>query len=301
MEFGRVKDVDAVDFSFPTDPPITTQVLSNLKKPKSPTIYVGCAKWGRKDWIGKVYPKGTKEKEFFKKYAENFDCVELNSIFYNLPKDEWIARWVEDSNDNFKFCPKVNSTITHRLWLRNAEDWTQRYINCIDQFGDKRGTAFLQVHDNFNPNRFEDLKNYIENVWPKGYELALEVRNTQWFDDTVVANEMFEMLRENGIGTVITDTAGRRDVLHMKLTNGTAFIRYVGNSLHPSDYQRIDDWVAKMGEWIAQGIHTIYFFMHQHEEFYSPELCHYLIEKMNLDLNLNVKAPTLLNKNGLFD
>ena len=44
-------------------------------------------------------------------------------------------------------------------------------------------------------------------------------------------------------GTVITDTAGRRDCLHMKLTSADIFIRFVGNSLHESDYQRIDDWV----------------------------------------------------------
>jgi hypothetical protein len=32
---------------------------------------------------------------------------------------------------------------------------------------------------------------------------------------------------------------------------------------------------------MKQGIHTVYFFMHQHEELHSPELCQYLIRELN--------------------
>ena len=103
------------------------------------------------------------------------------------------------------------------------------------------------------------------------------------------------MLREIKIGSVITDTSGRRDVLHMRLTTPIAFIRFVGNNLHPTDFRRIDDWVNRMKLWIDSGIETIYFFIHNHEELNSPELCKYTIQKLNAATGLNLKGPNLLN------
>ena len=64
MKFGQAPDIDKIDYAFPDDPPITEKVLGALKPiKKGPVIYTGCAKWGRKDWIGKLYPPGTKEKD----------------------------------------------------------------------------------------------------------------------------------------------------------------------------------------------------------------------------------------------
>jgi hypothetical protein len=35
----------------------------------------------------------------------------------------------------------------------------------------------------------------------------------------------------------------------------------------------------------------MYFFMHQHEELHSPELCRYLIPKINEQLGTNIHVP----------
>ncbi len=47
---------------------------------------------------------------------------------------------------------------------------------------------------------------------------------------------LYNNLRNLGMGLIITDTAGRRDVVHMHLPVPRALIRFVGNSLHPTDY-----------------------------------------------------------------
>ncbi|HET9053305.1 MAG TPA: DUF72 domain-containing protein, partial [Cyclobacteriaceae bacterium] len=75
------------------------------------------------------------------------------------------------------------------------------------------------------------------------------------------------------------------------LTTKEAFIRFVGNGLHPTDYTRIDDWVKRMKKWTDEGIKTVYFFMHQHEELHSPELAKYLIEKMNKTIGTTLHIP----------
>ena len=86
------------------------------------------------------------------------------------------------------------------------------------------------------------------------------------------------------MGAVITDTAGRRDCAHMQPTIPKAFIRYVGNSLHPSDYSRTDAWVNRMQHWLDKGLQELYFFMHMHDETYSPELTVYLVDQLNASL-----------------
>ena len=95
--------------------------------------------------------------------------------------------------------------------------------------------------------------------------------------------ELLNTLRELKIGAIITDTAGRRDCAHMDLTVPRAFIRFVGNSLHPTDYTRIDDWVNRMHYWLQQGMEEIYFFMHMHDEAYSPELTVYMVDKIKAE------------------
>ncbi|NJE06728.1 hypothetical protein E3E36_11410, partial [Thermococcus sp. M36] len=62
MEFGRVpeNELDNIDFSLPKEPSFNKQILSG-KKNKNAKVYVGCAKWGREEWVGKIYPLKTKE------------------------------------------------------------------------------------------------------------------------------------------------------------------------------------------------------------------------------------------------
>jgi uncharacterized protein YecE (DUF72 family) len=74
----------------------------------------------------------------------------------------------------------------------------------------------------------------------------------------------------------------------MRLTTPTAFIRFVGNGLHPTDYTRVDAWIQRIKKWMDEGIEKVYFFMHQHEEIHSPELCKYVIEQLNKHCNTNI-------------
>src|SRR5579863_8760885 len=122
MEFGRVEDLNKVDFSFPGDDARTSQLFRELKKKKpKPMIYVGAAKWGRPDWIGKIYPKGTKQADFLKHYVTNYNSIELNAFFYRLFPKPTVEDWAATAGEDFKFCPKFTNNITHIRRLKNAE------------------------------------------------------------------------------------------------------------------------------------------------------------------------------------
>jgi len=304
MEFGRVEthELALIDFTLPPDPALTVNTLKAAKGKGDLQVHVGCAKWGRKEWLGKIYPLKTKEANFLDEYVKHFDCIELNATFYQVYGPETIAKWRDKaaSNPNFKFCPKFSQSITHLRRLKNVDEITTQYYAGIEAFGEKLGPLFLQVGDNYTPKSFPDMKAYLEKL-PKDVPVFVEVRHKEWYADPNVRDSFFNTLRDLNIGSVITDACGRRDCVHMELPTPHAFIRFVGNSLDPTDYKRVDDWVARIKDWKEQGLQSVWFFMHQHDERYSPELCDYVVEELNKALGMNLHRPEFIEREkGLF-
>ena len=302
MEFGRVpeNELDSIDFSLPAEPAGNKKVLSGKKK-KDAKIYLGCAKWGRTEWVGKIYPPKTKEKDFLQHYVEHYNSIELNATHYKVYGAAGIEKWKDKAREkDFKFCPKMYQGVTHRGSLKGKDFITNEFFRGIVAFEEHLGPIFVQVSDSFSPNRKKELFDYLASL-PKDLQFFLEVRHPGWFAKEDIQKEMFETLTSLNIGAVITDTAGRRDCAHMHLTIPKAFIRYVGNSLHPSDYTRCDAWIKRMQYWLDKGIEELYFFMHMHDEATSPELTVYLVDKINKECGLNLIKPKFIAQQpGLF-
>jgi uncharacterized protein YecE (DUF72 family) len=300
MEFGKVdpKELEHIDFSLSKDP-VENKLVLNGRKTAHPVVYIGCAKWGRKEWLGKIYPKGTKESNFLEEYVKHYNSIELNATHYKIYGPEAIAKWANKAKGkNFKFCPKVPQIISHYSSFNNVDAMTTSFLEGILAFKENLGPIFLQISEKYSPAGKKKLFDYLASL-PTDLQFFLEVRHPNWFADVVVKKELFDMLRCLNIGIVITDTAGRRDCAHMELTIPKTFIRYVGNSLHPTDYVRIDEWVEKIKHWFDNGLKELYFFMHMHNEALSPELTVYLIDKLNKTDGLHLKKPQFMQP-GLF-
>ncbi|GAC1495181.1 MAG: DUF72 domain-containing protein [Flavisolibacter sp.] len=260
-------------------------------------IYVGCAKWGRKEWKSKIYPPKTSEDNFLEEYAKHYNSLELNATHYKLYSQNQIIAWkTKPKNKDFKFCAKVYKNISHFGSLDTKQKLTQAFINSISSFGESLGPVFLQLSNRFSPKRKEELLEFLK-LWPPDIDIFVEVRHKDWFEPAV-SDAFFRELKKLNIGSVITDTAGRRDCCHMQLTIPKTFIRYVGNSLHYTDYTRMDAWVKKIKYWKNRGLQEIYFFMHMHDEALSPELTVYFIEKLNKACNLNLQKPQFIENDG---
>lgn len=302
MQFGKVEeeiDISTVDFKLPPDPQETTRILAQNKSNK-PQIFVGCAKWGRKDWVGKIYPPKTKEADFLKHYAHHFNCIELNATFYRMPTLSQTEGWKNKVTEGFKFCPKFTDQITHIKRLKDTKELVDRFLEGISGFKESLGPIFLMPHPQMGPKTLEIQQHFIESL-PNDIQLFVEQRHKDWFANTDAMNALGSMLTNHNAGFVITDSSGRRDCVHMRLTTPEAFIRFVGNGLHPTDYTRIDDWVQRIKSWMQQGIHKVYFFMHQHEELHSPELARYLIQQLNKHCGTTIPEPRFVESNALFD
>lgn len=293
MKFGHISEdeQEILDFHLPADHPDTTHLLNGIEIKKTVNLYCGCAKWGRKEWEGMLYPEKLKEKDYLKEYVKHFNAIELNSTFYNIKKNNIIS-WSEQAPEGFKFCPKISRRISHIKRLKIEDDFLDFFVNTTSLMGDNLGMAFLQLPENFGPKWLERMEEFFKLI-PKDYPLAIELRSEDWFNDSNIYNETFELFKQYNKCAVITDVGGRRDILHMRLTTPVAFIRFVGYGINNITYQRLDEWVERLKKWIDMGLREIYFFPHQEDETFTPVSCHYFIKKMNEKCNLNIHLPNL--------
>ncbi|WP_273004969.1 DUF72 domain-containing protein, partial [Leeuwenhoekiella blandensis] len=190
---------------------------------------------------------------------------------------------------DFRFFPKVTQNISHLKRLINAPELLPEYLDHTLLLKEKLGCIFLQMHNNFQPKNWDRVEQFVE-AWPQEVPLAIEFRHTDWFNEETVSQKLYHLLEINNIANVLVDTAGRRDIMHMRMTNSEAFIRFVGAN-HPSDYERLDDWVDRLGVWIEDGISKIDFFIHQNVEKESPLLVTYFIKKMNKKYGFDLNIP----------
>ena len=290
MEFGKVPDPSIIDFTLPATPQVSLDLLQSHKRDKPFEVYVGCAKWNRADLKG-FYPRGTKDELVY--YSSQFNSIELNATFYNSPTKKQVETWGSKTPDDFKFFPKIPRSISHFSRLLNTDEKVSEFVDATVLFEEKLGMAFLQLIDNYKPKDFERLELFLKK-FPKGYPLAVEIRNEEWFSPAN-AERFYKMLEDTEKTNVLVDTAGRRDMLHMRFTSPTAFIRYVGAN-HDSDYTRLDAWIDTIAEWKDAGLQQLYFFIHQNKEVESPLLAAYFIKKLNKRLGTNLHVPKGANE-----
>lgn len=298
MDFGRLSkyDIEKVDFTLKPNNEFNEKALSKSQSSNSQSLItkIGCPVWSNKDWLGKIYPQNAKTQDFLKLYAKQFNTIELNVTHYQIPSDATVNHWLDETNANFTFCTKFPQVISHDKLLQNAEDLTHEFCTQIMKLGHNLGLPFLQLAPYFTPRQFKILEKYLE-LLPTKLKIAVEFRHEDWFTNEAIWQETLQMLHENGHATVITDVAGRRDVVHQSLSVPKAFIRWIGND-HPSDYQRIDEWVQRIKTWMENGLQELWLFVHVNENILSPEFSKYWIEQLNEHCGLDIKAPKFLPK-----
>ncbi len=293
MDFGKIheKDLDTVSFHLPGDHALNAQVLKGSRAP-SPAIYLGCAKWGRKEWLGKIYPPFIKENEYLDYYLRHYNSIELNATHYKIQETGVLDNWNRKAGSrHFLYCPKAHKGMSFLKHSPVRDSVTKEFIDTVRRLGKHLGPVFITHSEKIKIDE-QSEKEFME--WlaalPKDISFFVEERWPLFFTNKKLMDRYYGRLQELGIGTVITDTAGRRDVLHMRLTTTKAFIRFVGNSLHPTDFPRIDDWANRLKQWLDSGLEEFYFFMHMHDEAKSPELTQYVVETFNRVCGLDLPA-----------
>lgn len=298
MKYGFLEDVNDVNFQLPEAPSFATKLLPNHKH--STNFYIGSSVWADKDFKGHFYPEKTPQKDFLKAYSSQFNAVEVNATRYGVPKQKTLETWRSSVPDYFRFSFKMPQIISQRKNLLDNDVLARLddFLLGMDFMREKAGTTFILLLNSFGMDRLPELESFLARL-PKEQSFAIECRNPQ-----VNATEQFNvLLHKYNVANVITDTAGRRDVVHRIVTGNKAFVRFVGNGLVETDYNRIKDWTTIFNDWTKAGVQEIVCLHHQpnqHRSF-SGYSAKFMIEQILKQVTTtNLKAPTVLKTNELF-
>jgi uncharacterized protein YecE (DUF72 family) len=268
MQFGKLPDINGVQFELPPDHP------EGLQGPPAASLklYVGGTVMFPKAWKNTLFPKGTKAGEALSAYSKHFNTIELNATHYKIYPPEHMAKWQQQVPDTFRFCPKVPQLISHFRRLKNCEFATDDFLAGLMALGSNLGPTFLQMPPNFTPKHFQTLCEWVD-AWPIDVQLAVELRHPGWYDDQVLLSELIAFLTARKVGFVITDTPGRRDVVHMALTAPFLILRFLGNEGHESDLTRLKAWSQRLDLWQQKGLEEAYLLVHQPDSILTPDTC----------------------------
>ena len=283
MEFGKISNVDQVNWTLPPEDPCSLPYFKNLREKSHEAgfqMHIGAPAWGHKEWMGKIYPTKTPSSEFLYHYSRYFNCVELNTTHYRIPTKEQTRKWLEQVPPDFLFCPKIFQGLSHENHGLVNKDLVRAWLDFLTHLNENLGPSFLQLPPYFDYSYKSELFSFLKS-WPDSFPLALEFRHSSWFDSGKVLPALVQYLQERGIGLVITDVAGRRDVLHTSLSANFSLLRFIGNNLHPSDFLRAEVWTERFFQWKNLGIQKIFLFVHEPDDISTPEMTEFFLDQMN--------------------
>ena len=149
-------------------------------------IHVGPAGWSYADWEGRVYPSSKPEGfhplAFLARY---FDCLEINSSFYAMPRAEHAAHWTQlvSARPDFRFLVKLNREFTHGPVTDGWDDRAEEYRRGIEPLlrSHKLGAILVQFPGSYLFGAEEVRRlGRIKSFFPET-ALVLEVRHASWF------------------------------------------------------------------------------------------------------------------------
>jgi uncharacterized protein YecE (DUF72 family) len=192
------------------------------------------------------YPPDFVDKSRLHYYASLFNSVEVNSIFYKLPRSSTIINWRESVPDNFRFTFKISKNITHVKELNfNKEDVTA-FVNTVAHIGDKKGCLLAQFPPSLKIDKINELQNLIETLGKATndeWRIAMEFRNVSWYE-----REVYELLNEYNITLVIHDIAASATPL-TQLTGSFVYLRFHGTEpRYRGSYS--DEFLQRYAEYI---------------------------------------------------
>lgn len=296
MEFGKIHNLDSVNFALPPGAAFNARIWAAVEPTPRPNVFIGGPIWANKDYVGKVYPSTAKERDFLHYYTRQFNTIELNLTHYQIPTIGMIEKWKAEATDGFTYCPKFPQIISHERQLVAAEGLTEEFVNAVMALEQYLGMTFLQLPPSFGPDKWSVLETYLKSL-PDELDVAVEFRHSDWFSKALFWQQTLERLHALRRHVVVTDVAGRRDVLHMGLSSPVLTLRFIANEGHPTDYTRTDAWIQRLKTWFEKGLQTAYLFVHGGgDNDTAPELILYWIRELNKHCGLNLREPVLQPK-----
>jgi uncharacterized protein YecE (DUF72 family) len=260
------------------------------------SFFIGCAIWAYKDWIGNLFPPGSKSGDLLRLYSRRLTTVEGNTTFYATPKPEIVDRWAAETPESFRFCFKLPREVSHSGPLVPQLPVSQAFVERLTPLGARLGPFFLQLPPGYGPQRHADLAEWLA-AWPAEQRISVEVRHPGWYEPEG-ETRLMELLERHQAGRVVMDVRPihvdgqeggallddarerKPDVpLRPIYSSDFALIRYIGSPDYTLNEPYLDEWATRIATWLQNGV-AVYAFMHCPDEARSPALCRALYQRL---------------------
>ncbi|NCB01466.1 MAG: DUF72 domain-containing protein [Spirochaetia bacterium] len=152
------------------------------------TILIGTSGYSYNEWVGPVYPSGTRQDQFLSLYATQFSTVELNFSYYKMPEKKQLQMMKESTPSSFGFSIKGHESLTHTIDIEKWKEDAHTFIEAIEPLVDEgRLEAILlqfpySFHYEVNQRRYLDA--LLREFSP--FPLAVEFRNSMWYNSRTI-------------------------------------------------------------------------------------------------------------------
>lgn len=207
-----------------------------------------------------AFPAAYQDKSRLTYYASLFNSLEVNSSFYKIPMATTIKRWAIEVPEGFKFTFKLFKGITHNKGLVFEDALVEKFMQVIDQAGDKKGALLIQYPASIvfeYAGQFEKMLDVIRKCDPeKTWHVCVEFRHPSWY-----CRETYELLAEYHGAMVIHDMPKSRPPYpHLTSAPEFEYVRFHGPA---GDYRGgyanevLQAYADNINKWLKQG-KTVY-------------------------------------------
>ncbi len=190
-------------------------------------IVVGTSGYHFKDWTGVFYPPELENQYWLDYYAKHFKTVEINSTYYGLPRVDTVARWADQTPDDFDFIVKVHGDTTHKRTDNGAS--LNELLQVLSPLREQGKLAGLLAQFPASFHNGDKERDYLRAVihHTEGLNIFVEFRHYTWDSDDAVA-----FCREIGAGWVAVDLPriGGLPGARPAVTTATGYIRFHGRN-----------------------------------------------------------------------
>ena len=228
-------------------------------------IRIGTSGYHYKHWLRRYYPEGTKPGDMLRHYLRDFDTVELNNTFYQLPGESTFDSWRTSTPPGFLYAVKGSRFITHMIKLKDAQRGLTNFMPRAERLGEKLGPVLWQLPPGWKVN-VERLEEFLA-ILPRRHRYTFELRNETWMTDPVLEvlkkyNAAFCIYELGGYHSPIELTA---DWTYVRLHGPTSF-KYQGSY---SDDQ-LADWADRIRKW-SRRLKEIYVYFDNDDSAYAVD------------------------------
>ncbi len=195
-----------------------------------PDLLIGTSGWSYKNWSG-FYPEDVSPKDYLGYYTGQFNSVEVNATYYNLPSENTVNKWRETAADDFRFSVKGHRRITHYNKMKDVNEPLNQFLSRMRLLGDTLKTVFWQFPPNFKKNT-ERLESFLEKL-PDDQQFAFEFRHTSWLN-----KEVYDLLSDTNAAIVWQSSGEFPD--DCTPTTDFIYIRFHGLTGYRYSYKKSD-------------------------------------------------------------